>query len=247
MFRKKTHTDSYLHADSHHHPSQKIGVLNTLAIRASRIADSKHIKKEEDHLKEVFKNIGYKPKVISKTLNKTHNKSLKGLKTSTTTNPRAYLPYIQGVTDKISRILMKNNITTSFKPLETIRKRMRSVKYLVDHTQFRGVYKIPCSCKISYIGETGRSFHTRIKEHGANIRKERIRSSALAKHVAKTKHHIFLEDTIILAKEDHYFKRKFREALEITKLPHNLNRDGGLEVSTSWLPPILNRKGHYVP
>ena len=157
VFRKKTNTDSYLHADSHHHPSQKIGVLNTLAVRASRISDSEHIKKEKDHLKEVFTNIGYKPKVITKILGKTHNKSLTGLKTSdnkTTTNPRAYLLYIQGVTNKISRILNKNNITTLFKPLETIKKRMRSVKDLVDHTQFRGVYKIPCSCKINYIGET---------------------------------------------------------------------------------------------
>ena len=90
-------------------------------------------------------------------------------------------------------------------------------------------------------------FSHAVKEHGVDIRKERIRSSVLAEHVAKTKHHIFLEDTVILTKEDHYFKRKFREALEITKLPHNLNRDGGLEVSTSWLPSILNRKGHSVP
>ena len=131
---------------------------------------------------------------------------------------------------------------TSFKPLETIKKRMRYVKDPIDHTQFRGVYKIPCSCKISYIGETGCSFQTRLKEHGADIRKERIRSSALAEHVAKTKHHICLEDIIILAKEDHYFKIKFREALEIIKLPHNLNRDGGLKLRTSWLPSILNQK-----
>ena len=47
-------------------------------------------------------------------------------------------------------------------------------------------------------------------------------------------------------KEDHYFKIKFREALEIIKLPHNLNRDGGLEVSTSWLPSILNRKATFL-
>ena len=82
--------DRYLHVDSHHHPSQKIGVLNTLAVRTYRIADSKHIKKEKDHLKEVFTNIGYKSKAIMKTLGKTHNKSLTGLKTSdnkTNTNP----------------------------------------------------------------------------------------------------------------------------------------------------------------
>ena len=124
---------------------------------------------------------------------------------------------------------------------------MRSVKDPIDHTEFRGVYKILCSCNISYTCETGRSFHTQLKEHGAYIRKERIRSSSLAEHVAKTKHHICLEDTIIFGKEPHYFKRKFREALEIIKLPHNLNRDGGLEVSTSWLPSILNRKGDFPP
>ena len=37
VFIKKTHTDSYLEADSHHHPAQKLGIINTLAIRDSRI------------------------------------------------------------------------------------------------------------------------------------------------------------------------------------------------------------------
>ena len=119
---------------------------------------------------------------------------------------------------------------------------MRSVQYPIDHTQFRGVYKVPCSCNIGYIGKTGRSFHTRLKEHGADIRNERICTSTLAEHVTKTKHQVCLENTKIIATEDHYFKRKFREALEIIKLPNNLNMDGGLEVSTSWLPSILNRK-----
>ena len=119
---------------------------------------------------------------------------------------------------------------------------MKSVKDPIDHRQFKGVYRIPCSCETNYIGETGRSFQTRLKEHRADLKNGCIRTSALAEHCAKTKHQIRLEDTKIIAKEDHYFKRKFREALEIIKLPNNLNRDGGLEVSTSWLPPILNHK-----
>jgi hypothetical protein len=36
VYRKKTHTENYLHASSHHHPTQKLGVLNTLATRAIR-------------------------------------------------------------------------------------------------------------------------------------------------------------------------------------------------------------------
>ena len=92
------------------------------------------------------------------------------------------------------------------------------------------------------IGETRRSFHTRLKEHGVDIRNERIRTSALAKHCSKTKHHIFLEDTKILAREIHYFKRKIRESLDIIKHPNNLNKDGGLEISTTWLPSIVNQR-----
>ena len=160
VFRKKTHIESYLHTDSHHHPSQKIWVLNTLVVRSSRISDTEHLEKEKDHLKEVFTIIGYTPKDIKKTLDKAHNKSHANLKTSDNenTNPRACLPYIQGVTDKISIILDKNNITTSFKPLETVRKKMRSIKDPIDHTYFRGFYKVPWSCKIGYIGEMGIPF-----------------------------------------------------------------------------------------
>ena len=123
---------------------------------------------------------------------------------------------------------------------------MRPIKDLIDHRQCRGVYKVSCSCEICYTGEIGRSFNTRLKEHKADIKNERIRTSALAEHSLKTKHQLFQEDTKILAKEDHYFKRKLREALEIRKHPSNLNRDGSVEVITSWLPPFLNHnRRHY--
>jgi len=132
VFRKKTNTESYLHVDSHRHPSQKIGFINTLAIRASRISDTDHLQEEKDHLKEVFLNIGYEPKAIKKALDKANSGHSYNHATSKdliddhntqtqTCGTRAYLPYIQGVIDKISRILKRSNITTSFKPLETIK------------------------------------------------------------------------------------------------------------------------------
>ena len=37
VYRKKTHTDRYLHTDSHHLPTQKSGVLNTLVTKTIRI------------------------------------------------------------------------------------------------------------------------------------------------------------------------------------------------------------------
>ena len=115
---------------------------------------------------------------------------------------------------------------------------MRTAKDKVDEHQQNGVYKVTCSCGLNYIGETSRSLKFRLKEHGANIRNQCVRTFSLMEHLEKSKHHICLEDSSLLAKENHYFKRIFREALEIIKHPNNLNRDGGFEVSKNWVPLI---------
>jgi hypothetical protein len=242
VYRKKTHTENYLHANSHHHPNQKLGVLKTLATRAIRISDEANLEKEIDHITKTFKNIGYKHKDIKNTINRALEKTRNKPTIPKEQNPNrdACLPYIQGVTDKIARVLSKKEIKTSFKPLVTIKQNMRSVKDKIDPRKSKGIYKIECSCGKCYIGETGRSFQIRIKEHGADIKNERIRTSALAEHSLKTRHHICLEDTKILAKENHFFKRRVREAIEIRKHPSNLNRDNGLELSENWLPLIRN-------
>jgi hypothetical protein len=80
-----------------------------------------------------------------------------------------------------NKVLKRKEIRTSFKPLITIRQRMRSVKNPIDQRQQKGVYKVSCSCGKSYIGETGRSFQIRIKEHEGDIKNaECIHTSALA-------------------------------------------------------------------
>jgi hypothetical protein len=76
-----------------------------------------------------------------------------------------------------------------------------------------------------------------------------MHTSALIEHSLKTKHHVCLEDTKILTKEDHYYKRRIKEALKIIKHPNNMNTDGGLEVSRFWHPFInqtkdFGRPGH---
>ena len=102
--------------------------------------------------------------------------------------------------DKVSKILKKKEILTTFKPLETIRQKMRTVKDKVDEHQQKGVYRVTCSCGLNYIGETSRLLKVRLKEHGVDIRNQRIRTSALAEHSDKSKHHICLEETSMIAK-----------------------------------------------
>ena len=110
---------------------------------------------------------------------------------------------------------------------------MRTVKGKADEQQHKGVYKVTCSCGLYYISETGQSLKIRLNEYGADICNQGIRTSALAEHSKNSKDHIFLEETSLIAKENHYYKRRLREALEIIKHPNNLNRDGGFEVSKS--------------
>lgn len=103
-----------------------------------------------------------------------------------------------------------------------------------------GVYKIVCSCGTPYIGETGWSFITRIKEHSVDMRHERISKSALAEHASSTKLHVCLENTQILFEEDNFFKHKLEEAIEINNHSSNLNRDEGWSLSHTCQPLLSN-------
>lgn len=146
------------------------------------------------------------------------------------------------MTYKIAKILRKKDIITQFSALGTIRQSMRSVKDNIDRHQLKGVYKTYCSCGKAYIGETGHSLQTRLKEHVADITNERSRASALAKHSFKTNHHLYFENASIVIREEHHHTRKVREALEIMEHSHNLNMDNGIEISGSCFPLIREIK-----
>jgi len=145
-----------------------------------------------------FKSIGYKEHEIKKSIEKAERKLLshEHKAQDQPQGGKIFLPYIHGVTNKIAKILRKKNIITHFSAFGTIRQGLKSVKDDIDNLQRKGVYKIHCSCGKSYIGETGRS----LKEHGADIRNGRSRTSALAEHSLKTKHHICLENASIIAR-----------------------------------------------
>lgn len=56
VYRKPTHLDRYLNANSHHHPAQKIAVLNTLVHQACEMSDRDSWKDEKLYL---YRALGY--------------------------------------------------------------------------------------------------------------------------------------------------------------------------------------------
>ncbi|XP_032686437.1 uncharacterized protein LOC116851269 [Odontomachus brunneus] len=185
VYRKPTHTDCYQHATSHHHPSQKNYVISSLVYRAFTISESSSLDGELEHISTVLTKNGYNNKNISQTIQNLKNRMLSSKNADTLDEERekkktAVLPYLQGITEPISRILDKHDIKIIFKPHRKISQLLPNLK---DHKSFletSGVYKIPCSCGKVYIGETGRKISTRIKEYQRYTKYGHFAQSALA-------------------------------------------------------------------
>ena len=95
----------------------------------------------------------------------------------------ACLPYISGLTEPLTRLLRKNEIRVVNKPFKTLQQEFPSPKFRQpSDLQSNVVYKIPCKdCPWNYIGETGRCFQTRKKEHQRNL-KNYAKGSNFANH-----------------------------------------------------------------
>jgi len=132
----------------------------------------------------------------------------------------------------------------AFTPPNTIKNMLSSAKDLIDPKNLKGVYSVPCSCGKIYIGETGRSFGIRLREHINDISKNRSEKSGLAEHACSSSHYICIEQARLIHKEDHYLKRRVKEAIEIEKTSNNMNRDDGLKLSNTWKPLINKTKKH---
>ena len=73
--------------------------------------------------------------------------------------PSLYLPYVQGLSEKIQTVCKKIGVQTVFKTHGTLRQLLMNVKNKRSIMKKKKVvYRIPCpDCDVSYIGETGRS------------------------------------------------------------------------------------------
>jgi len=95
------------------------------------------------------------------------------------------LPYIKGTIDHIDRILNKYNIQTVSKPFKKIKQILRSPKDSKLSLSSAGVYKMPCSCRKVYFGETGKVVNIHMKERQRDVKLKHITQSTLSEHNIK--------------------------------------------------------------
>ena len=146
---------------------------------------------------------------------------------------RAVLPYVSTISGKISRVLKRFNIDTTHRPMTNLRDRLVRAKDPVG-LMTPGVYKIPCECGEVYVGETGRTISTRLKEHRRHFRLGQPEKSAVVEHSLNLDHRIMWDDTRVLWRSGHFWDRLTKEAIEIRMERRSLNRDSGYTISGSW-------------
>ncbi|XP_063540752.1 uncharacterized protein LOC134749665 [Cydia strobilella] len=225
VYRKPTHTDRYLNGKSHHHPSQLVTVGKSLFQRAQRICDDQHLAAELQHARRALQANELR---IPRVNQRSH------IKIPTVERRPAILPFVRGVTDRISHILKRASIKTYFKPMKKMSQFLRPVKCNTP-LQTAGVYRLDCECGLSYVGQTKRSISTRVKEHIADVKHRRPRSAVCEHVMDKANHSIKFDKPLVLAKEKRYIPRMLREAIEIKKYP-NFNREDGFSLPPAWDP-----------
>ena len=161
LYRKPTHTNRYLHFESHH-PTHMKRVVRCLHDRAREISTQDNLQKEVDHLARVLKQNGYPANFIcdapapptqeTADVNSPEEEQEKG--------PLVMIPYVAGMSEDIRRVCREFNIIV-VKSGGTLRSMLTKVKdRLPLGKQSKVVYRIPCSCGQVYIGKTKQRLET---------------------------------------------------------------------------------------
>ena len=233
VYRKRTHTDQYLNFQSHHPLCHKSAVASTLFTRADRLSSSlvDRMAEQERVTRSLRKN-GYPTCFI----NRCHHRTKRSITDIQTTpdqdKPTAtiFLPYIQGLSDTIKRILFNDvGIKTIFRSATSLRQILSHPKDPIPDLSKSGVvYRIPCmDCEASYVGQTLRNLDQRLKEHKRAVITGDTSSSALAEHSWSVHHRVDWDHTYILCQHQHWSQRCLLESWYINLLPNLVNREPG--------------------
>ena len=175
VYRKATHTDQYLHWDSHHAITSKYSVVGALFHRARTICSKPvQLQREEKHLYQSLRKCKYPVWAINRMKLKSQSSGLKRRKgnnnkpdPSNIRAPKPYIvvPYHQGLSESYKNICMMYGIEVHLKGGHTIKGLLMAPKDKDPLLKKGGViYRYTCDrvdWDDEYIGESARNFEER--------------------------------------------------------------------------------------
>ncbi len=137
VYRKPTHTDKYLSYNSHHPVSHKKSVAKTLLQRAEHLpSNSDSQANEREYVLNILRENNYPKDFLKNCLNPSACRNQNNSEGDTSIKGYAVVPYIQGVTEPIKRILSNCNIKVKtlfdFRPY--FREAKRSYTYKSENS-----------------------------------------------------------------------------------------------------------------
>ncbi|XP_071480074.1 uncharacterized protein [Diadema antillarum] len=241
VYRKPTHTDRYLHYRSFHHPAVRQSVPNALVRRAHQISDKEHLRQELVHITDTLATISQYPKHKINTQAPSHPNQAAKEQPITTVN----LPYLGATSHKLQRIFKSASIQVRHTSSNKLHNSLHSHKDKHPKHKQPGVYRIQCECGKVYIGGTGRSLETRLKEHKTCYRRSEWEKSAIVKHAQQSEHRINWEDSKLITSIKNWNTRRIREAIEI-HTHDTVTQDTGLHINNICAHDV-NRASHSRP
>ena len=172
IYRKPTHTGRYLAYTSHHPDSAKRSVVASLFRRIDYVTLGEEEKQaEERRIYGELKANDYPASFIKTVATKLKTRQ-KSSQKEEKSSAIASIPYVQGISEGIRRVLAKLDIRTVMKPEQSKWALMSGAKDAVPPKELPGVvYAIGCqTCPKVYIGETGRTAKQRAREHKCHTR-----------------------------------------------------------------------------
>ena len=131
---------------------------------------------------------------------------------------------MKGLSETCKNICRRHGIDLHFKGNNTIRQLLVHPKDKEDILKKSGViYRYKCDrvdCGEEYIGESGRTFAERFREHLKSL-------SPIYDHYKNTGHEVSLDNFSIVGRDDQSMTRLIREAMLIRVNDPSLNRNIG--------------------
>ena len=155
-------------------------------------------------------------------------------------------PPLEGVGEKVKRILMKQGIQVSLRPPSSLRSMLVHPKDRISNERKSDVvYKVQCGvtgCDDFYIGETQQTLKARMKQHTKDA------NSGVYQHIQE-KHHRFdpIESVSVVDRESKWFERGVRESIYERMEQPAMNKKGGLRftLSRTWDRAIQSATFHH--
>ena len=184
IYRKPTFTDMIIPFNSNHPTQHKYAAIRHLYNRLSsyNLQHNEHAQ-ELNTIHNILHNNSFP--IFQ------HKPPTQNTKTQDTSRPThiwANFTYIGKETSYITNIFRHTELKMAFRTSNTLGNLLTKKHQYHDTYSRSGVYKLNCpKCNKAYVGQTGRQFSTRYKEHMADFRHNNDRSS-FAKHLNEEAH-----------------------------------------------------------